>query len=665
MYIQGLLNNNFKKYSAITLIDRQNLDKIISEQNIGANGRFSDKDYLKIGSLANAQYFMFGTIQKLSGDRYSLQLSVTDSSSGIRKAGYMNDGLLVQIEGNGMLINEASADLLAQMGVQLTDGGKQALLAGNRAAAQSEAGLARGITAQAAGSQIQALFNFSQSIAFDPSQMEALARLSQLSSTISGGSISERILNDIQARDRWLAAFRETARFFSDHPPFEITFDPNLVQEGQADYGNRTVNLGMLISLAPSEAGFTALNALLEGLDKSGKRSDWGFAGWPLLDLNPKTPGTIVFDGRKQFNCKVDVELQNEKGLTMGKSSITLNSGTINFSAGDPKVPSPDGNMDFINFLNVKADNLTPTLTIIISAVNGIPSRTLSNTGYMKIDAGDLEAAFSAAAAATAATAKKSLENFIRINGGTFTMGSPANEPGRFDYEDMQHQVTISSFYIGKYQVTQKEYRDIMGSNPGNFKGDNLPVEQVSWFDTIEYCNRRSLKEGLTPTYTVSGSGDKRTVTWNRTANGYRLPTEAEWEYACRAGTTTPFSTGNNITTAQANYDGNYPYNNNAKGIYRGTTTAVGSFPPNPWGLYDMHGNVWEWCWDWYGNYSNGTQAYPVGPASGSSRVLRGGSWDALGQNLRSAIRVSYYPSNGHDDIGFCLVRPIGEQGKN
>ncbi|MCL2880419.1 MAG: SUMF1/EgtB/PvdO family nonheme iron enzyme, partial [Treponema sp.] len=389
------------------------------------------------------------------------------------------------------------------------DGGKQALLAGNRAAAQSEAWLARGITAQAAGSQIQALFNFSQSIAFDPSQMEALARLSQLSSTISGGSISEGIVNDIQARDRWLEAFKETARFLNDHPPFEITFDPNLIQEGQIDNTNRTVNLQMRISLAPSEAGFSALNTLLEGLDKTGKRSDWGFEGWPLSDIIPKTPGTVVFDGQKQFDCKVDVELRNEKGRILGKSSITLDSGTIDFSVGDAKVSSPEGDMDFVDFLNVKAANLTPTLIIIISSVNGIPSRIVSNTGYMKIDAGDLEEAFGAAA-------KKSLENFVRINGGTFTMGSPAGEAGRFDDEGPQHQVAVDSFYMGKYQVTQKEYSYITGMNPSNFKGDDLPVEQVSWFDAIEYCNKRSKKEHLTQAYTVRGSGDTRTVIWNR-----------------------------------------------------------------------------------------------------------------------------------------------------
>jgi formylglycine-generating enzyme required for sulfatase activity len=249
------------------------------------------------------------------------------------------------------------------------------------------------------------------------------------------------------------------------------------------------------------------------------------------------------------------------------------------------------------------------------------------------------------------------LEGFVKINGGTFMMGSPASEVSR-DSDEVQHQVTVSNFFMGKYEVTQKEWVALMGTNPSDFKGDNLPVENVSWYDAVEYCNARSRKEGLTPAYTISGSGNNRTVTWNRNANGYRLPTEAEWEYACRVGTTTPFYTGNNITTNQANYDGDYPYNRNAKGTYRGKTTAVGSFAANAWGLYDLHGNVWEWCWDWYGGYSSNAQTDPVGASSGAYRVLRGGSWDGYGQVLRSAFRDYGTPSGRDNYLGFRLARP-------
>ncbi|MDR0322402.1 MAG: formylglycine-generating enzyme family protein [Treponema sp.] len=250
--------------------------------------------------------------------------------------------------------------------------------------------------------------------------------------------------------------------------------------------------------------------------------------------------------------------------------------------------------------------------------------------------------------------------NMVLINGGTFLIGSPENEPERSN--ELQRQVTVNSFYMGKYEVTQKEYHKIMGTDLGSigklsphFKGDNLPVEMVTWYDAIEYCNRRSQKEGLTPAYTVNGEN----VTWNRDANGYRLPTEAEWEYACRAGTTTPFSTGNNITTDQANYNGDYPYNDNAKGEYRERTTPVGSFEPNAWGLYDMHGNVDEWCWDLWGYDPRLAEIVdPMSPVLSTLRVTRGGSWASDGHGLRSAYRTFCPPLGMTNCLGFRLVRP-------
>jgi len=391
IYIQGLLNNNFGKYSAINLIDRQNLDRILSEQKIAASGSYSDKDLVSIGKLTNAQYFLFGTIQKLSGNSYSLQLAITDSSTGVRKANFMKNGTLSQLEGNGTLINEATADLLAQVGIRLTETGTKTLLAGNTSTVKAEAGLARGITAQAGGSEIEALFNFTQAITFDPSRVEALARLTTLSSTISGGTISQRIVNDIQARDTWLLAFKETARFFDAHPPFEIMFDPNLIQIGETDYTKRTANIGMRIALDSSKAGFDALNALLEGLEKTGKRATWGFSGWPLLDITPKASGTVVFGGKRSFSYKVDVALINERNKTLGNGSVTLTTERIIFSTGDTILTAPGSVFGIVNFQNIKAEDLTPTLTIVIRAVNGISSRNLNASGYMKIETGDVD----------------------------------------------------------------------------------------------------------------------------------------------------------------------------------------------------------------------------------------------------------------------------------
>ena len=249
--------------------------------------------------------------------------------------------------------------------------------------------------------------------------------------------------------------------------------------------------------------------------------------------------------------------------------------------------------------------------------------------------------------------------DFVQIKGGTFTMGSPAGEAAR-GFDEAQHKVTVSSFYMSKYEVTQKEYEDVMGKNPSEVKGANLPVEMVNWNDAVEYCNKRSIKEGLKPAYTIK----EQTLTWNKKANGYRLPTEAEWEYACRAGTTTPFNTGNNITTDQANYNGTMPYNGNAEGIYRDKTTPVGSFAPNKWGLYDMHGNVEEWCWDEYGMYFLAAQkdpvmgGYVIDLVIHGSPVVRGGNFGVPGNSVRSAYRTNRIPSGKYYWLGFRVVRP-------
>ncbi|MDR0562530.1 MAG: formylglycine-generating enzyme family protein [Spirochaetaceae bacterium] len=244
-------------------------------------------------------------------------------------------------------------------------------------------------------------------------------------------------------------------------------------------------------------------------------------------------------------------------------------------------------------------------------------------------------------------------DDFVPVTGGTFIMGSPDAEWGRKDNET-QHEVWVSGFYIGKHEVTQEAYLAVIGTNPSHFRGANLPVESVSWFDAVAYCNARSEQEGRIPAYII----DTEAVRWNLRADGYRLPTEAEWEYACRAGTATPFSIGNNITTDQSNYNGRYPYNTMTKGVFRQTPLAIGSFPPNPWGLYDMHGNLWEWCWDWYGAYPLEPRTNLTGPASGADRVIRGGSWCSLGQNLRSANRGLKIPSYRAFDLGFRLLLP-------
>ena len=262
-------------------------------------------------------------------------------------------------------------------------------------------------------------------------------------------------------------------------------------------------------------------------------------------------------------------------------------------------------------------------------------------------------------------------EEFVLIKGGTFQMGSSESEAWRIE-DETAHTVTLSDYYISQYEVTQEEYQAVMETNPSAFSGENLPVDSVSWMDAILYCNARSTQEGLTPAYTVEGQN----VSWDRSANGYRLPTEAEWEYACRAGTETPFNTETSISADEANYWGHYPYliednyfsqgNLETKpGVYRQTTVAVGSFQPNAWGLYDMHGNVGEWVWDWYGSYETGEQTDPTGPDIGTLRVNRGGGWNDFAKNLRSAYRATLPPDSDSFNLGLRLVRNAGNGSEN
>jgi len=259
----------------------------------------------------------------------------------------------------------------------------------------------------------------------------------------------------------------------------------------------------------------------------------------------------------------------------------------------------------------------------------------------------------------------------VSIPAGTFTMGSPTTEAYR-QSDETQHSVTLSSFKMGKFQVTQEQYQAVMGSNPSNFKSavsgesgtpGKLPVENVSWYDAIVFCNKLSIAEGLNPVYSISGKTNPSewgsvptnyNETWNaavmdKSKNGYRLPTEAEWEYACRAGTTTAYNTGDTISYNT----GWYNANSGSK------THQVGLKLANAWGLHDMHGNVSEWCWDRYGSYSSDSQNDPTGAVSGIFRVFRsGGCYYSDGRYLRSAYRVGDYPFYRHDNFGFRLVRP-------
>ncbi len=266
--------------------------------------------------------------------------------------------------------------------------------------------------------------------------------------------------------------------------------------------------------------------------------------------------------------------------------------------------------------------------------------------------------------------------DFALINGGTFLMGSPKSEDWRSN-DEILHKVRVASFYMAKFEVTQKEWREITGKNPSNFTGDKLPVESVTWLEAIEFCNALSRRDGRTPVYAITDGG--KTVTWNRSANGYRLPTEAEWEYAARAGSTTPFYSRKVPGADDVNFYGHYPYQieqnyfndsvlETRPGLYRAKTVDVESFKPNPNGLYDIYGNVGEWCFDYYDEYvvatDNASVTNPTGASEGSRRVYRGGGWNDFGKNLRSAYRAAMPQNNSAYNVGLRLVCNVDDSVK-
>jgi len=250
------------------------------------------------------------------------------------------------------------------------------------------------------------------------------------------------------------------------------------------------------------------------------------------------------------------------------------------------------------------------------------------------------------------------------IEGGTFQMGSPITEYER-DADEVQHEVTVGSFYMSETEVSQKQYEAVMGTNPSERKGDNLPVENVTWYDAVRFCNALSEREGLTPCYTINGT----TVTWNRSADGYRLPTEAEWEYAARANTSTPFWFGDYVYDKDANCYNAYGYNNDASGHwvngYLRHTVEVDKYNSNAFGLKNMHGNVAEWTWDWYRSSPDPTEkgdeesSYPnpTGPETGDYKVVRGGGWNDFPKHIRSAYRSAFPADVPLYATGIRLVR--------
>jgi formylglycine-generating enzyme required for sulfatase activity len=659
--VQGVLVANISKYSAISVLDRISLDKVIAET---LDPTYEDSwDIVSLGHVAHVGHWMTGKIIKTSTG-YTLQLNVTDTTPEARTlAAYSGTCTVAELD-NQTAIQKASLELLTQMEVQLSERAKNELgTVNSQQAISAQTALARGITAERQGTEVAALNYYFQALAFDPALPEAVNRSSILAANISSGNIGADARNDIQWRRDWIARLTETEQFFNSYfdnffktlPPFPYTllYTTDIRQVGEINYRDETLTLGIeaVLRYSPDWSQSVELvlrsmqfsvEAVLNGLNATGRKAVWGLDKWP----EQATFNIQRFGERKQ-TFSITVELVNSRNQVIGNQTFQAE-GKYTLSVplpekGSQKVATFDSKVNIIHFTNVKADNITDNLTIRFANVNGASAETASRTGVLQI-------------LAVSQTEFEKYRFGIFIRGGTFTMGSPSFEIDR-KKDEIQHPVTVASFYMGKYEVTQKEYKDLMRVNYILYEGDNLPMSAVTFLEAIEYCNRLSQREGLTPAYTVKGYE----VAWDRTANGYRLPTEAEWEYACRAGSITPFNTGNNITTNQANYNGNYPYNNNAKGTYRRRPIEVGSFSPNSWGLYDMHGNVAEMCWDIYVDGAPGiNRSWPsTFHTYNDLLVVRGGGFNSKADLVRSASRGTLYLNNisWMTEVGFRIVR--------
>ncbi len=326
------------------------------------------------------------------------------------------------------------------------------------------------------------------------------------------------------------------------------------------------------------------------------------------------------------LSCNNATDPSTPQSSSFGSLSVQVNvaDALIKLKLGGTLLSQRQGSGEFENLLpgnyimEVSAENyLTDTSVVQIAANN----RTIKSVNLVGV-----------------------FMPMVSIPAGTFIMGCTSEQSNCADDELPTHQVTLSAYSIGKYEVTQKQYREVMGINPSSSVGENKPVEQITWAKAVEFCNSLSRKDGLTPAYTINGS----TVTCNFQANGYRLPTEAEWEYAARGGsksTNTKFS-GSNIIDDVAWYGANSS----------NTTHDVGTKAPNQLGIYDMSGNVYEWCWDWSGSYSSQSVTDPRGPNTGIYRRLRGGSFGLPDNYCRTTYRINGV-SAGPIYCGFRVVR--------
>jgi hypothetical protein len=412
-YIQGTLNGYFSRYTAMTVIDRQNLDKIIDNQNFSASGYFSDNDFISIGNISNAEYILIGSLQKIPQDgSFMLDLSVSHAGTGQRMASFAPSLCTFGDIQRASIIQKAFEDISGQLGITLTEYGKQSLHGISNTEIAAETSLSKGITAQKNNRIGEALSYYYNAASFSPTMPEVKGRLSGLSSSVSSGDIVESINNDFKQREAWFNILKECEVFYTNHLPYEIIYNPNLRQRS-ADYGKRTVDLEFILATQPTTA-FKVIQDILDGLKKSGKKEIWGFPCWPFSSpvfadyyknsigndkiylyeynheqylRNPDGYMTVYFDFFKYIT--VEVELIDNNGNVLSTTAKRIGN-SCNF-VGErgwsydlyqiETMPS----VAMMTFKNVNIDDLKENIYVKITSVNGIEAETAAESGYVNI----------------------------------------------------------------------------------------------------------------------------------------------------------------------------------------------------------------------------------------------------------------------------------------
>ncbi|MDR1179733.1 MAG: hypothetical protein LBK44_04445, partial [Spirochaetales bacterium] len=396
-FVQGILTSDLNRVTAMTIIDRQNLDTIISEQ-VTLSGVTED-DAIKIGKITNVQLVLTGELLKTRSG-FSLQLAVSEVNTAERRASFTANTTAAELE-NAAPIKDGVVELLSKLDIHLTEEGRKLLYGAERKTVEAETALSKGIMAQKSGTVVEALSYYYNAASFDPTLAEAAGRLSVLSGTVSGGNFGQNARNAIQQRAEWLKVLKEAAAFFTEHPPYEIVYDPTLT-EGEVNFGDNTLALSFDLALYPT-ASFEILNNILAGLNRTGRKKDWGFEGWPFggegavswgwsnFEPMPRQAmygevGQVEYEGSEAVYTGafwVKAALLDDKGKVIDTDWGRSLGGEIRADGSRIRGNNKEGRITF----HPKADDITDTLTVKITEINGMDAQAVGRAGYMQISA--------------------------------------------------------------------------------------------------------------------------------------------------------------------------------------------------------------------------------------------------------------------------------------